>query len=162
MSSPADARPRQFTSALGWPAAIDSAGTVTVQDDAGQLRATYQGTAAKHPSAHVPAGGSHIVRLPTGEVELFNGKPKAKRRRDHNGHLDLYGRRYEFLHVRRWNTEVTCDGVRVAVLHRRFSRTFTVRVNAVRDDTDLLATVLCWYAVRPGRAGAISAAFDGL
>ncbi len=162
MSSRSDPRAKDFTSAFDWPASIDAAGVVTVCDAAGRVRATYQGTAAKYPEPSLPQGGTHIVRLPEGDVSLDNGAPNATRRSAHNGHLDLHGRRYEFLHTRRWRTEVRCDGVRVAVLRRRTSWKFTVRVNAIRDETDLLATVLCWYAVRPGRRGAISAALDGL
>lgn len=162
MSSRSEPRAKEFTSAFDWPASIDASGVVTVRDAAGQVRATYQGAASKYPSTNLPEGGTHTIRLPEGDVTLVNGAPKATRRHLHNGHLDLRGRRYEFLHTRRWNTEVRCDAVRVALLHRRSSRKFTVRVNAIRDETDLLATVLCWYAVRPGRSGAIAAAFAGL
>lgn len=162
MSSQSAARAKEFTSAFDWPAVIDTAGVVTVRDPAGRVRATYQGSASKYPGAALPEGGIHTIGLPEGGVALFNGAEKATLRREHNGHLDLHGRRYEFLHTWRWNTDVRCDGVRVALLHRRSSNRFTVRFVAIRDETDLLATVLCWYAVRPGRAGAISQALGGL
>lgn len=152
----------EFTSPFGWSATIDVAGAVTVYDTTGRARATYQGTASRYPTASLPEGGTHTVRLPEGDVTLHNGSTNAFQRREHNGHLNLHGRHYEFRHTWRWNTEVRCDGVRVALLRRRFSRTFTIRADATRDETDLLATVLCWYAVRPGREGAIAATLGGL
>lgn len=154
-------RAHEFTSPFGWPATISTSGVVTVRDTTDRVRATYQGIASKYPAANLPEGGTHTIRLPEGEVTLMNGGTNAIRRHEHNGYLDLHGRHYEFRHTWRWNTEVRCGGVRVAVLHRRFTRTFTMRVNAIRDETDLLATVLCWYAVRPGRPGAIMAVLGG-
>ncbi|WP_456697708.1 hypothetical protein [Aeromicrobium sp. P5_D10] len=162
MSRRSHAKTREFASPFGWPATIDTAGVVTVFDTAGQVRATYQGGVGKYSGPNLSGGGTHTIRLPEGDVVLNNGAKKATRRHTHNGHLDLHGRHYEFLHTRRWKTEVRCEGVRVALLRRRSSRTFKIRVNAIRDETDLLATVLCWYAVRPGRQGAIASAFDGL
>lgn len=155
MTAPANARAKEFDSPFGASAVIDTQGIVTVRDASGMVRATYQGAASKYPDPGLPHLGSHIVVLPEGEVELFNGSKGAFRRREHNGHVELHGRRYEFLHTRRWNTEVRCDGVRIALLRRRSSNSFKVRVNEVRDETDLFATILCWFAVRPGRGGAI-------
>lgn len=157
-----EAKAKEFAPVLGWWAAIDECGVVTVRDPSGQVRATYQGTSSKYPSANVPEGSSATIRLPEGEVLLINGRAKATRRHEHNGHLDLFGRHYEFIHRWRWRTEVRCAGRLVAVLRRRSSLRFTLRVNATRDETDLLATVLCWYAVRPGRDGAVAEAFNGL
>lgn len=160
--SRATPRATELTSPFGWSATIDVAGVVTLYDSTGRARATYQATASSSPTASLPRGGTHTVRLPEGDVTLHNGTTRATRRRDNDGHLDLHGRRYEFHHTWGWNTEVRCDGVRVALLHRRTSRRFTVRVDATRDETDLLATALCWFAVQPGREGAIAAAFHGL
>ena len=42
-------------------------------------------------------------------------------------------------------------------LHRGWRR-ISVRRSALRDDTVRLAAALCWYAVRPGRAGAVDEA----
>ena len=61
---------------------------------------------------------------------LANGRPNATQRFEHNGQLDLFRRRYELRHTWRWNTEVRCDGVRVALLRRRLGRP-KVRVDAV-------------------------------
>jgi hypothetical protein len=160
--SPAAPRAIELTSPFGWSASVDVAGVVTLRDPAGQPRAIYQGTASSSPAAALPRGGTHTVRLPDGDVALHNGATRAARRRDHDGHLDLHGRRYVFHHTWGWNTEVSCDGVRVARLHRRTSRKFTVRTDASRDETDRLAVALCWFAVQPGREGAIAAAFHGL
>jgi hypothetical protein len=153
-------RPKSFTSTLGWPAEIDAAGVVTIQDPSGRVRASYQGTPSRYPTAALPESGTHLIRLPEGDVELFNGNRPMTRRRDLNGHVVLHGRRYEFVHTWRWNTSLLCDGVRVLELHRRSSNRFSIRHQALRDDIDRLAAALCWYAVRPGRAGAFGEAMS--
>lgn len=96
-----------------------------------------------------------------GDVVLFNGIKGATRRSSHNGHLLVRGRRYDFLHKRRGRCEVWCDGLLIATLRRRW-RAIILVGSAVRDDTDLLAAVLCEYAVKPGRPSALSSILDSL
>jgi hypothetical protein len=157
-----DPRAKRFTSKLGWPAEIDTEGVVTILDAEGRVRASYQGVANRHPTTALPDSGTHVIRLPGGEVELFNGRRPMKRRRDLDGHVVLDGRRYDFVHTWRWNTSVLTEGRRILTLHRRTSWSYGVRRNVLRDDTDRLAAALCWHAVRPGRAGAFGEAMSSL
>jgi hypothetical protein len=149
-------RAKDFTSQLGWPARIDTAGGVTIFDSHGRPRAHYQGKPHRYPSPALPDHGEHPVTVGEEQVLLFNGVHPARRRRDFDGRVELGGRRYEFVHLRRWRTEVRRDGVLVARMRRRMGPRYKLLSNHASDEVDQLAAALGWHAVRPGRPGAIS------
>jgi hypothetical protein len=155
-----DPRAWSATSVFGWGVHIDTEGICTYRDGTGQLQASYPTLPAKYPS---PALGlrEHTISLPDGDVVLFNGIKGATRRSSHNGHLSMRERRYEFLHKPRGRCEVWCHGILITTLRRR-RRAITIVGSAVRDDTDLLAGLLCEYAVKPGRPNAVSSILDSL
>ncbi|MFC0623617.1 hypothetical protein [Kribbella deserti] len=155
-----DPRPWSATSLFGWQVHIDTEGLCTYRDESGRLQASYRVLPWVYPNPRLGLM-EHPISLPEGEVVLFNGKRGAVRRSSHNGHLVMRGRRYEFRHKRRRRCELWCDGLLIATLRRRWRTTVLVGA-APRDDTDLLAAVLCEYAVRPGRPGVMSAIMDAL
>ena len=157
-------------SPIGWTATSDPAGTsVTLRDTVGQLRATWavpaRSAASNLQSVSLRRGEQHRIPLwsgsdPDGEAVVENGDPRPLRRRDHNGSIDLRGRRYELQHARRWRSTLLLDGRVVAVGRRGwFGRVFLERA-AVADAVDELALALFWFAVSPGRPGLIWMTFD--
>jgi hypothetical protein len=148
-----DTRSWDATTVFGRHARIDPDGLCTFLDEKERLQASYAVAPSKYPSPRLGLQ-EHTITLPDGDVMLFNGIKGATRRSSHNGHLAMRGRWYEFRHQRRGSTDVCCDGELVAAVGRSCRR----RVHEqVPDPTDLLAAVLCEFAVVPGRPTALGA-----
>jgi len=152
-------------SPFGWTARSDGSGTsVTLHDPAGQGRASWSVPARSAASnlqlVSLSQGREHRVPLGNGpaaegEAVIMNGQPRPVRRRDHNGSIELHGRRYDVQHGARWRSTLLRDGRVVAVGRRGwFGRVFLER-SAVEDAVDELALALFWFAVSPGRPGLI-------
>lgn len=157
-------------SPFGWTATSDAAGTaVSLHDQQGQLRAAWvqQERNALLQVIRLWPNQQHTVQLfegakPSGEAVVANGRPRPARRRDHNGHLELHGRRYEVQHARRWRSTLSLDGRIVAVGRKgRFGRSALERAEPV-DSVDELALAIFWFGVSPGRPGTIWMAFDSV
>lgn len=111
--------------------------------------------------------GQHRVMLfagatPAGEALIDNGRPRASRRSDHDGFIEMHGRRYDVQHSPRWRSTLRL-GDRVVAVGRKgwFGRSFLVGSH-VTDSLDELALALFWFAVTPGRPGAIWMTFESL
>lgn len=159
MSEPTNGRQfHQFESFLGWSAVLDDRRRVELRDTTGQLRVTYQSPSwfkARLRTTKLVEHGTHELLLAEGPVQLYNGSDWGMFKRQWNGHVELYGRRFEFRH--RWwgRLDVRADGHRVVALRKTWFHGNQLRHQAIRDPLDELGAVLGWYAVTPGRDGMI-------
>lgn len=150
---------------FGWTASV-TAGQVSLHDEAGVLRASYTAEDTGAKSTRIRQGADATVRQTCEQdsglhdIVIHNGIAKARRRRDHDGHMVINDRQYDITHHPRWRTELRRDATVVAVLRRRFGPRPVLIRDATQDPTDRLALALTWFAVYPGRPGAISMAFE--
>lgn len=159
-------------SPFDWTAMSDAAGTtVTLRDPQGQARATWtqpSRSAAKDLQVvRLWPNQQHRVALlggatPVGEAVVDNGRSRPVRRRDHDGSIELHGRRYDVRHARRWRSTLLLDG-RVVAIGRKgwFGRSALERAQPL-DAVDELALALFLFAVTPGRPGMFWMTFDSV
>jgi len=152
-------------SSFGWTATSDSAGTtVTLCDPQGRTRAVWthspRSSAKDLQLVRLSSNGRHRVRLldgsaPAGEADIDNGRPRPARRRDHDGWIEVHGRRYGTRHARRWRSTLLLDDRVVAVGRKGWFGRSALERSRPLDAIDELALALFWFAVTPGRPGKI-------
>lgn len=159
---------QQEQSPFGWSASVTPDGAVTLHDETGRERVTYSAERAGRGSTKLKSGAVSVLKLHTSggsgeqQLQIANGQPKPRRRHHHDGQTQIAGRSYDFVHRPRWRTEVRRDGDLVALLRRRLGPRQVLVEDRTSDDLDRLVLALAWFAVYPGRPGAISMAFESI
>jgi len=162
--------PKTQASPFGWTATSDAEGTtVSLHDPQGYRRATWtqQEQNARLQVIRLWPNQQHTVQLfdgatPAGEAAVDNGRPRPVRRRDHDGSVELHGRRYEVRHARRWRSTLSLAGRVVAVGRKGWFGRFALERSQPIDAIDELALALFWFGVTPGRPGMIWMTFDSV
>ncbi|MFD7159597.1 hypothetical protein ACFV9C_33710 [Kribbella sp. NPDC059898] len=166
-------------SPFGWTATADDTGHAVLRAPSGHVRATWQlvrwtggGKALpwKPPATTtlIPYMlQTHPVTVyypdaPSEEALITFGSPTRTRRRDHNGTLQLAGRTYQVLHFRGRRTELQRAGTLIASTRSGILGRLHLRSATPADDLDQLAVALVWFAIGPGRPGAIAMLTDFL
>lgn len=160
-------------SPFGWTATADDTGLAVLRDPSSHVRATWQllrwTGGGKALPFEPPATTTLIPYMlqthpvtvyypdaPSEEALITFGAPTRKRRRDHNGTLHLAGRTYQVLHFRRMRTELHRAGTRIAVAKSGVFGRLHLKYAAPAGDLDQLAIALLWFAIGPGRPGAMA------
>ncbi|WP_427892059.1 hypothetical protein ACQHIV_04830 [Kribbella sp. GL6] len=164
-------------SPFGWTATADDTGHAVLRDPSGHVRATWQllrwtggGKALPWKPPARTTLVPYMVQIhpvtvyypdaPSEEALITFGNPTRKRRRDHNGTLQLAGRTYEVLHFRRMRTELRRAGTLIATAKSGLFGHLHLKSATPTDDLDQLAIALLWFAIGPGRPGAIAMLTD--
>ncbi|MGZ0152917.1 hypothetical protein ACXJJ3_38070 [Kribbella sp. WER1] len=160
-------------SPFGWTATADDTGHAVLRDPSSHIRATWQvlrwSGGGKALPFEPPARTTLIPYMvqsypvtiyypdaPSEEAVITFGAAVRRRRRDHNGTLQLAGRSYEVRHHRRGRTDLYRAGIRIASAKAGVFGRLHLKSAAPADDLDQLALALLWFAIGPGRPGAIS------